>query len=288
MRSVNLRSACTLAVLMAALQILIFSALPAWAQAPVEERALRQIYKNTRGLESFSLDEFRGSETMWLLCLGQSNAANSGDEGRGFQPNVYSYYDGKVYAAKDPLLGATGRGSSVWTALGREIIKRKMAQKVVLVPFAVGGTSIDRWQPNDPVGSLLGRTLASLKANKIEVSFILWQQGESDSDMGSEKYSDMLLQLKTGFVVSGQHAPMIVAFASRKRRGISTAVRQGQHIAADKSPCIIFEGPDADALGRDLRRDGIHFSTAGQDRLAVMWADNIQSARDALATTCRH
>jgi len=215
---------------------------------------------------------------MWLLCVGQSNAANSGENPRGIQVNVFNYFDGKVYPAKDPLLGATGRGSNVWTALGTELVRRKLAAKVVLVPFAVGGTSIERWQPNERVGQRLSEILSILRADKIHVDFVLWEQGESDDNLSGLEYSQRLLRVKGIFSVSGQNAPMIVALASRKRSGILPEVRRGQQMAAELVPCV-FPGPDADSVfGPKARPEGIHFSTFGQDQLAVMWADSIQNA----------
>ena len=72
---------------------------------------------------------------------------------------------------------------------------------------------------------------------------------------------------------------MIVALASRKRRGPAPSVRAGQTAGTEQSPCV-FIGPDADSLvGPGYRLDGIHFTTGGQDRLATMWAASIEAAR---------
>jgi hypothetical protein len=62
---------------------------------------------------------------MVALAMGQSNAANSGESpiraGRG----VYNFHEGKLYIARDPLLGGSnnGGGGSVWTRLGPKLLK---------------------------------------------------------------------------------------------------------------------------------------------------------------------
>ena len=50
-----------------------------------------------------------------LLILGQSNGGNHGDVRHASARRVYNFnpFDGLFYPARDPLLGATGRRSSV-------------------------------------------------------------------------------------------------------------------------------------------------------------------------------
>src|SRR5688572_1725112 len=97
--------------------LLVSPSVPAYADNIAEEPGLRRVYRNISSLTPVPLEQLRGPDTMWLLCLGQSNAANSGDRPRGVQQNVFNYFDGVLYPARDPLLGATGRGSSMWTAV---------------------------------------------------------------------------------------------------------------------------------------------------------------------------
>ena len=63
--------------------------------------------------------EFRDADTLVLLILGQSNAANYGDV--KFTPpssvGNFNIYDGKCYRAEDPLLGASFDGGSFGSRL---------------------------------------------------------------------------------------------------------------------------------------------------------------------------
>ncbi|MFZ3359312.1 MAG: hypothetical protein WA177_11165, partial [Xanthobacteraceae bacterium] len=62
------------------------------------------------------------SNTAVILGLGQSNIANEGDAGALYEPKGevcnFNFFDGKCYAAKDPLLGASLDRSNVLTRLG--------------------------------------------------------------------------------------------------------------------------------------------------------------------------
>ena len=145
-------------------------------------------------------DTLRQSDTLWLLTLGQSNAANSGEAPRRHPAGGLQLLPGgSIYPARDPLLGASGRGSNVWTAVAAELIRRDIAKRVVPIPLAVGATSIAEWRSDGRVGRALADLLTGLKADGITADFVLWQQGgESDEALSSRDYSGMLLQLRGG------------------------------------------------------------------------------------------
>ncbi len=83
---------------------------------------------------------------MISLAFGQSNAANNGQKAYTTHYTfVFNYYNGKLYAAKDSMLGSTGKGESLRTRLGDKLIDIGFYKKVILIPIAVGGTAIERW-----------------------------------------------------------------------------------------------------------------------------------------------
>ena len=85
-------------------------------------------------------------QVMVALAFGQSNSANFGETPKAAKQNVYNYYEGKLYHAQDPLLGANGIGGSVWTRLGDKLIEHQMYEAVVFIPLGIGATEIARWQ----------------------------------------------------------------------------------------------------------------------------------------------
>src|SRR5262245_23394246 len=75
---------------------------------------------------------------MVALVFGQSNSANFGATRKTAKEKVYNFHRGKLYVARDPLLGAGGDGGSVWIRLGDKIIAGHLYDAVVFVPLGVG------------------------------------------------------------------------------------------------------------------------------------------------------
>ena len=68
----------------------------------------------TNNREEVQLEEIDKSKLMVALAFGQSNSANFGNQLNTSVHNVYNYYQGDLYLAKDHMLGADGKGGSVW------------------------------------------------------------------------------------------------------------------------------------------------------------------------------
>ena len=60
------------------------------------------------------LNSLHAKRVMVALVFGQSNAANFGESPLQAREGVYNFYQGKLYAAHDPLLGADGEGHNIF------------------------------------------------------------------------------------------------------------------------------------------------------------------------------
>jgi hypothetical protein len=99
------------------------------------------------------------SNAMVALVFGQSNSANHGGTPRRAGPQVYSFAEGRLYHAQDPLPGASGTRGSVWTRLGDQLVAIQRYPAVVFIPIGVGNTQIARWTPT---GDLFPRVVAAM------------------------------------------------------------------------------------------------------------------------------
>jgi hypothetical protein len=136
------------------------------------------------------------------LLIGQSNMAGRGtieDADRVPHPRVLKFTkDNTWMPAVDPLhfdkpnVAGVGLGS----AFGRAMAEANPRVTIGLVPCAVGGTPLARWQKD---GDLYRQAVVRMKAAMQggTLQGILWHQGESDS--GSEKtarsYGERLAQM---------------------------------------------------------------------------------------------
>ena len=156
--------------------------------------------------------------TAVILGIGQSNIANEGDPNGLYAPRgeVYNFnfFDGKCYAAKDPLLGASTKRSNVLTRVGDLLIERGRYRRVLLVPIAHGGTYAGEWQPGGRMFPRLEWTLERLKQSRIAVTHILWQQGESEAahrDPKPRAWMNSFKAMAGAIRRAGVQAPIYVA-----------------------------------------------------------------------------
>lgn len=228
-------------------------------------------------------------KTMIALTFGQSNAGNYGQ--RAYTPHnaaVYNYYKGKLYTAKDPLFGATrtiGNGS-VWSRLGDMLIDSGLYSKVIIIPIAVGGSSIERWATGDCFDKLQ-QTLNYLDSQHIRLTHIFWHQGETDNILNTStaKYMEQLgIILQT--IRKTQSADLYISLASfysgsvTKPLGVDIAIRKAQQEFINENKTVL-EGPDTDTLIHAIHRyDSVHFSDFGIQAFARLWLKAIKKKNE--------
>jgi hypothetical protein len=208
--------------------------------------------------------------TMVAVLIGQSNAANTGGHRFRGKPGVVNFFDGKCFEAVDPLLGAADKQGNVATLAANLVADRYDA--VVLVPLAVGGSTIAEW--NGRLAGMLDAGLAELK-QRYTATHVLWHQGESDAHGTSPaQYASGLSSLiaatrrhfpESGFYVSA-------ATYCESRGGADAALHDAQLRAVDPAHRV-YAGPDTDRfVALEDRYDGCHLSMIGQEKVAREWA----------------
>lgn len=156
------------------------------------------------------------------ILMGQSNMAGRGEitkkyEKRGHERLLMLDKNNQWVQAKHPLhfdkpkVAGVGPGLSFGIAMAK---KARPGVRTGLVPCAVGGTSIDRWQPGAfdkvtgtyPWNDALLRIREAMKYGKIKG--VLWHQGDgthlnssSASRMG-KRFAKAMQAIETGAVSS--------------------------------------------------------------------------------------
>jgi Carbohydrate esterase, sialic acid-specific acetylesterase len=217
-----------------------------------------------------------------ILTLGQSNAAN---EGRGLhipkhRVDNFNLYDGKCYKAVEPLLGPTGQGGNFATRLADMLIERRLADRVVLAPIAMGGTTVEHWTHEGLFNRRIAASIRRLYDAGLSPNFILWHQGEGNAsayigDAGGRQYRKNLLEVVASFRAYSVNAPFFVALATKcgpVAHPNAPNLRDGQRTAAI-GQLGIFVGPDTDLIGAEHRYDDCHMSESGLTMHAAAWAD---------------
>lgn len=228
--------------------------------------------------EEVDCNQLNRNNLMVALVFGQSNSANEGESPKTAKRNVYSFYKGKCYRAKDPLLGASGEGGSVWTRLGDRIIEENLYNQVLFVPIGVGGTQIARWKPDGDLHKRILESIKDLKKHNLTLTHMLWHQGEMDAVLNTskEEYKKMFLDMLESIRANGIDAPIYVSIATRCNR-----IRENKDIQQAQRELVdilkkIYPGPDTDKLGLEYRFDGCHFSDEGLGKYAELWLEKLK------------
>jgi hypothetical protein len=225
-----------------------------------------------------TIQRLSAGRVMVAVAFGQSNSANFGETCRLAGRGVYTFHQGKLHQARDPLPGAHGTGGSVWTRLGDKLIAAKRYEAVVFVSLGVGATEIAQWQPEGDLLPQVLKGLRDLKDHGLTPTHLFWHQGEADGQLqtNTETYKARFLKMLSAIRRQGVQTPIYVCRASRcgEQKPVA-AIRQAQSELVNAA-LNILPGPDTDALGDAYRYDGCHFSDEGLEKFADMWMEKLR------------
>lgn len=204
-----------------------------------------------------------------FLLIGQSNMAGRGkveEQDKVENPNIFMLTkDLKWVVAKDPVhfdKGAAGVG--LCSEFARDVLKADPKSTIGLIPCAVGGTSLDQWQPGKPLyTTAITRAKEALKQGKL--AGILWHQGESDAKPEliatyPARFETMITQLRKelgaenvplliGEVIPGhgKHDDVNVALAETAKKTSNAALVSSADLGKKQ---LHYDSADYRALGK--------------------------------------
>lgn len=213
------------------------------------------------------------SRVMVAVAFGQSNSANYANAKTASQKATYNFFSGDLYAARDPMIGASGMGGSVWPLLGDGLQDAGLFDTVVIATIGVGSTAIARWAPGGDLHSKLLDVVDELTDADLPITHLLWHQGEMDAQLGTtpEAYAQAFHAMLQSIREHGVEAPIYVSLATRcYETAVVEGLRNAQKALRDPLKGIL-PGPDTDTLGQEYRHDGCHFSGKGLGAAAGLW-----------------
>jgi hypothetical protein len=238
---------------------------------------------DTTGRTAVSCCLNAGERTGVFVFIGQSNSVNevptvrTPTYAKNHQLNIY---DGDCYQTQEPLLGINVSGGTVTDARGtwmsREadrLIADGHLDRVVIVPMAVGATTVGLWadDANAPyLRDLIGTVARRIKAAGLPCTAIHWGQGESDTSAGTTQaaYSAALGTVIATFNRELPGCPILVARESYYYGATSAAVLAAQDAAVNGS--TVFAGENLESIGSSYRYDNTHLSESGADLRAAL------------------
>jgi hypothetical protein len=210
-----------------------------------------------------------------LLLIGQSNAANfQGQRHQSGDDRVVNFLDGRCYRAASPLLGADGQRGETWTLLGNKLVQAGFYDSVILIPAAVGGSSVRRWAAGGDLNAMLKAVIGGVKS-RYTVTGVLLDQGARDFALrtSEDQYRSDLKSLIDTVRAEGIRAPFFITRCSVGGTNWTedNPVARAQASLVD-SRNAVFDGPNTDRDVTPLDRyDGYHFGASGQEKFAGAW-----------------
>jgi hypothetical protein len=226
--------------------------------------------------------------TMVLLLIGQSMTSNDASQRytSAYGDRVTNYFAGKCFISSSPLLGTSGQMGESWTLLGNKLIASGLADRVVLIPAAIGGSGITLWKKGGDLNKLLLSVLDDVKPH-YRITHILWHQGETDFQLRTSEsaYIDMFYSLVESIRSESVNAPIYPSVATKCGKDPAwspdnpIAIAQRTLANEDRSR-MIFRGIDTDSLMDSVDRVGeCHFSGTGQEKFANAWLGVLRAAQ---------
>lgn len=273
---------------------MLLSMMLAQSSGPDDPLTLRQPYwdfpqtTNTNGRVQVDHTLDPSERTLVIVGCGQSNIAscdNSTYNASSAKVENFNIYDGGVYQARRPLLGASagisltgtpGIGGCWLTRLGDKLISDDIADRVILVPNAVGATSIQNWVPGllaypGSVANRIDVTCKRLIAAGLTPDAIFWQQGESNHGTSQALYAGWLAEVIAAYKSYFPSTPFFVG-TSTYMGGVTDSNVQAACAAAVDHGAGIWAGGNSDTLTSGYRQaDDIHFDATGADACADLW-----------------
>lgn len=227
-----------------------------------------------------------GERTGVFLIAGQSLAAASSEglytpsnSGKVDQINQMT---GEMLVGADPLVGPSvaavpTQRATTFTRVADQLITAGKYDRVILIPSAMGGTTVKMWE--DELYQLVINGYRRALALGIPVTAILWQQGETDTVSGTSQsaYIASFNSMREKVVAAGCVAPWILAKSTYVPGGVTSAPVRAA-ITALVNGSSLLAGPDTDALGSGYRYDDQHWNAVGNAAAAAVWTPTIQAA----------
>lgn len=204
---------------------------------------------DTKGLIPKHIDI--SERTGIYLTYGQSNSVNSGELGYDVQNDVYQFILGNTFDYKDPSLGGTGKGGSVWGMVGDKLIEKGFHDKVIFSNSGWGGRMIEELKYGEYFDFLIFNYNTLI--NKYgRVDGILFHQGEgNNTSEGVYNYYNDFTEFISNLKDEGVNIPIYLSRVSLcgEKRPINNKLTNLQNQLINDYE-IIKEGPNTDLLSK--------------------------------------
>jgi len=235
-------------------------------------------YSDTKNRVEYDISNLK--KPLIIFIFGQSNVANTVADKSYAPENVFNFYEGKLYQAKEPLLGTTGKQGSIWLNTAKHLLTKSSYQEIVLVNIARNNSSIKDWSSQGKFHKTFLNTYKELVQYQLSPQLILLGQGERDG-IDEVSFGDYQKHLQEVYsVIKKIHGtkPFLVSITSRCFQFLPNKSIRNAQMQLIKQEHSVFYGPDTDKYNEKYRYDGCHYNQLGNRIISAVWANKIYDA----------
>jgi hypothetical protein len=242
-------------------------------------------YQDTTGRTTESAALVGGQTTAIIPILGQSLVANNGAS--NYNPGAalvqqINPYDGIVYRAQDPVLGASGTTGGMVSRIADDLVTAGIFQRVIVIPVAVGGTSVGQWGISGVLNHRLRVAIRRAREQGYTITFFIWEQGQGDLGTTKAAWTASFYTLIDTAIGMGVTAPWFVAKDTFSSGSVDSTIQEAQTDlwGTTYNGVNIHAGADIDSLTGANRQSGgsdAHLTDTGNAAASILWRDAIDA-----------
>lgn len=206
--------------------------------------------------------------TLSILIIGQSPVANTHQKKiQNENKNIVNFFNDRCFIAESPLLSSTNSEGEYLTLMGKELLKFKDFDKILLIPFGIGGASISDFSEKGRHHEQLINLLKNVR-KKFKIDLVLYDQGTTDAynKMGKNVYKGYFYNLKEILNKNNVKSPIFMSVHTFCNPYVSTTniISQAQQELIDEEENIYLSYNADKEISFNLRYDNCHYNFEGQ------------------------
>lgn len=206
---------------------------------------------------------------IYILVIQEGAPENCKVELFGAIKGVYQIdLNGREISAQSPFLWADCMEGNILLPLGQEMIKLRMADRVIFMPIGTAGTNVRDWLVGGRVHQKLKLALDTANLKNIKFDYALWQGRFIGEKFPQSNYISDVRAVIRSISLNAKIEKWIIGLS------VSCEGATGEQEVSFPlwAPLINrFPGPEIRALDSVYRSDQCSFNELGQKALAQLW-----------------
>lgn len=209
-----------------------------------------------------------------ILVMQEGDAVDCRETVNEKVPGVFlldlSGLEKSAHLSTDP---ADCTANNISVLLGQKMVQAGIAERVFFMPISASGERVHGWLAGGILYKDLQLAVKTVKSKNIKFDYALWQGLFSDNQLPESKYNGEVRRLVKSISLDMEVGKWIIGRNGRCDQ------KNTAHTKSLKWEALLnrFSGPDVGQLNEKYYSGNCGMTESGQNALAQLWVDTIQS-----------